>query len=281
MYTPQRMTESSAPLDTKNVNDNLDPISQDAPSALPNPIAKSKSVYFTEQEKNLNFSSNTLMPSSQTLQYKNSAVLSGIQRGYSQMDAGKNLTHEPKIGGSSTGNLSPLKQSQKSLGGLSKRANRISNFAYESDSMSVKHSRRIGRNGGEHVHFDANEHSNMLSGALTADERNLNLSQFNSQNLQNTQGHESLSKLVKQSKYMSNQTDGVLGIIFLLAAGIIFSSTLYAFIISKYFMPYTGNKILDWIKDDEYYCCLIPATICSAAIFTYLNWLAMKYFRQS
>lgn len=80
---------------------------------------------------------------------------------------------------------------------------------------------------------------------------------------------------------MSNSTDKILGTLLIFLAAIIFSSSLYAFIISKFFMPYTGNKILDWIKDDEYYCCLLPATIASALVFTYFNWLAMKYFRHS
>ncbi|CDW91647.1 UNKNOWN [Stylonychia lemnae] len=97
---------------------------------------------------------------------------------------------------------------------------------------------------------------------------------------QQVQNPESLSRLVNESKYMSNQTDGILGVIFIVAAGIIFSLSLYSFWISKFFMPYTGNKVLDWIKDDEYYCFLIPATLVNALIMTYFNWLAMKYFRQ-
>ncbi len=62
---------------------------------------------------------------------------------------------------------------------------------------------------------------------------------------------------------------------------LIFTFSLYSFIISKYFMGYTGNKILDWIKDDEYYCCLLPATYFSTFVFVYANWEAMKYFRHS
>ena len=92
---------------------------------------------------------------------------------------------------------------------------------------------------------------------------------------------ESLIKLVKQTKYESNATDGVLGILFIVAAMVIFTFSLYAFIISKLFMPYIGNRILDWIKDDEYYCCLIPSTAISTFMFMYLNWVAMKYFRHS
>ena len=92
---------------------------------------------------------------------------------------------------------------------------------------------------------------------------------------------ESLQQLVRQTRYKSNAIDGVLGFAFLFSAMLIFSISLYAFIISKFFMPYTGNRILDWIKDDEYYCCLIPSTMISSVLFMYINWVAMKYFRHS
>ena len=46
-------------------------------------------------------------------------------------------------------------------------------------------------------------------------------------------------------------------------------------------MGYTGNFILDWIKDDDYYCYLVPATYVTTAFFMYANWTAMKYFRHS
>ena len=91
----------------------------------------------------------------------------------------------------------------------------------------------------------------------------------------------SLQKLVRQTKYESNATDGILGYALIITAVLIFTYSLYAFIISKLFMPYTGNKILDWIKDDEYYCCLIPCTMLSTVIFMYFNWVSMKYFRHS
>ncbi len=73
----------------------------------------------------------------------------------------------------------------------------------------------------------------------------------------------------------------MLGVLFIIAAATIFTFSLYAFIISKFLMPYTGNRILDWIKDDEYYCCLLPSTAISTMIFMYINWVAMKYFRHS
>lgn len=92
---------------------------------------------------------------------------------------------------------------------------------------------------------------------------------------------ESLKELAKHSRYKSIATDKVLGVLFIITALVIFTFSLYAFIISKFFMPYTGNQILDWIKDDEYYCCLIPSTIVTTLLFMYVNWVAMKYFRHS
>ncbi len=60
-----------------------------------------------------------------------------------------------------------------------------------------------------------------------------------------------------------------------------FIITMYQFVISKTIMPYTGNKILDWIKDDDYYCCLLPCTFLMFYIFSYFNWTSLKYFRHN
>ena len=95
------------------------------------------------------------------------------------------------------------------------------------------------------------------------------------------QGHESLHKLVKQRQYESNAIDGILGVFLIIAGMLIFIVSAYSLIISKFLMPHTGNMILDWIKDDEYYCCLVPATLASTPLFMYANWVAMKYFRHS
>ncbi|TNV77096.1 hypothetical protein FGO68_gene13294 [Halteria grandinella] len=82
---------------------------------------------------------------------------------------------------------------------------------------------------------------------------------------------ESLKELAKHSRYKSIATDKVLGVLFIITALVIFTFSLYAFIISKFFMPYTGNQI----------CCLIPSTIVTTLLFMYVNWVAMKYFRHS
>jgi hypothetical protein len=82
------------------------------------------------------------------------------------------------------------------------------------------------------------------------------------------------------AKYESNATDEILGVFLIILSAVIFMVCFYAFIISK-LMPYTGHKILDWIKDDEYYCCLIPSLLITTSLMMYINWAAMKYFRHS
>ena len=52
-------------------------------------------------------------------------------------------------------------------------------------------------------------------------------------------------------------------------------------IISKIFMPYTGNAILDWVKDDEHYIFLVPSMVVTVIIFAYWNWVSMKFFRHN
>ncbi len=65
----------------------------------------------------------------------------------------------------------------------------------------------------------------------------------------------------------------------IILGAITFIFSLYAFVLSKVVMPFTGNKILDWVKRDEYYICLMPSLLVTGTIFVYFNWLSMKYFR--
>ena len=55
----------------------------------------------------------------------------------------------------------------------------------------------------------------------------------------------------------------------------------YSIILSKWFVQHTGHKILDWVKDDTYYCCAIPSYLMIMVIIVYFNWSAMKYFRHA
>ncbi|KAH8556738.1 phosphatidylinositol N-acetylglucosaminyltransferase subunit Y-domain-containing protein [Umbelopsis sp. PMI_123] len=51
--------------------------------------------------------------------------------------------------------------------------------------------------------------------------------------------------------------------------------------VGTYFVPYTGYKILDAIKDDDYYCLLVPITSIVCIYFIVWNWMGMKFFRHN
>ena len=55
----------------------------------------------------------------------------------------------------------------------------------------------------------------------------------------------------------------------------------YSICLSKWFMPRTGHKVLDWVKEDMYYCCAVPCYLMIMCIVVYFNWSAMKYFRHA
>lgn len=67
---------------------------------------------------------------------------------------------------------------------------------------------------------------------------------------------------------------GSLLLIFSISFGLIF---IYAAIISK-LLPETGIGILDAIKNDEYFCYLIPLSIIPTYAVIYLNWVAITHF---
>jgi hypothetical protein len=71
-----------------------------------------------------------------------------------------------------------------------------------------------------------------------------------------------------------------LGFVLLLCSHFVFVVSFYAIIVSKW-MPETGNKILDAIREDRFYCYLIPMTIPVAITFVVWNWIGMKLFRHN
>ena len=64
---------------------------------------------------------------------------------------------------------------------------------------------------------------------------------------------------------------------FLIFLGILFWVVgFYTIVVSKLVMPYTGHKALDWIKNDYYYCMVVPSYMLLIWVFIYFNWFAMK-----
>lgn len=55
---------------------------------------------------------------------------------------------------------------------------------------------------------------------------------------------------------------------------------LYATVISK-LLPYTGIAVIDFIKDDHYFCYLLPLMILPTYLAIYLNWLASQIFENN
>lgn len=68
---------------------------------------------------------------------------------------------------------------------------------------------------------------------------------------------------------------------FLLGFGaILFMAVFYALIISP-LIGETGHILLDFIKEDSYYCMLIPLLIPVTLAVGYANWVSIKFFRHT
>ena len=73
----------------------------------------------------------------------------------------------------------------------------------------------------------------------------------------------------------------LIGTAIIIGAYIVCTFFLYWIVFSK-LLPYTGHPVLDWLKDDHFYCVLFPVLFGPIVVFiVYFNWLAMKYFRHS
>lgn len=72
----------------------------------------------------------------------------------------------------------------------------------------------------------------------------------------------------------------VKGYLLLVVALMVFVLGIYVTVVSK-FMPATGNLLLDFIRDDCYYSYALPCVSLWFALFTYINWLSMKFFRHN
>jgi hypothetical protein len=71
----------------------------------------------------------------------------------------------------------------------------------------------------------------------------------------------------------------ILGYAFIIAGIFYWVAGIYAVVASKIFMPLTGHYVLDWMSQDKYYCALLPSWLVIIVLLSWVNWLAMKYFR--
>ena len=70
------------------------------------------------------------------------------------------------------------------------------------------------------------------------------------------------------------------GVGLLILSGCSFALLTYWLVISK-LMPPTGNAVLDWLRDDYYYCLLVPITVPVTVFAGYLSWFTNKLFRHN
>ncbi|KAI8073906.1 phosphatidylinositol N-acetylglucosaminyltransferase subunit Y-domain-containing protein [Gongronella butleri] len=61
---------------------------------------------------------------------------------------------------------------------------------------------------------------------------------------------------------------------------LVFVVLLYWLVGSKY-APVTHIDWLDWMRDDDYYCLLVPITAIAFVYFILLNWMGMKFYRHN
>ncbi|KAJ1911855.1 hypothetical protein IWQ60_009943 [Tieghemiomyces parasiticus] len=70
------------------------------------------------------------------------------------------------------------------------------------------------------------------------------------------------------------------GYVLLVVTFVVFAVGVYTTMVSKV-LPVTGNRFLDAVRDDQYYCLLAPLTLTVAFYTVIWNWLGMKIFRHN
>lgn len=68
------------------------------------------------------------------------------------------------------------------------------------------------------------------------------------------------------------------GVILIIMAILIFVVTMYTMVLSK-FLPTWGSPVLQAIKDDTYYCFLLPVAYPAFLFFHWISWFSLKFFR--
>ena len=85
---------------------------------------------------------------------------------------------------------------------------------------------------------------------------------------------------VREEYFQSENLTEIIGSLIITMAAIFFIGLFYAMFGSKLLGP-TGNYLLDFIREDEYYCFLLPLLLPVTVIALYCNWVSMKFFRHS
>ena len=47
------------------------------------------------------------------------------------------------------------------------------------------------------------------------------------------------------------------------------------------FVPHTSNWLIDWLREDQYYCLLLPLTVPVTLVVSYLKWFTSTLFQHN
>jgi len=72
----------------------------------------------------------------------------------------------------------------------------------------------------------------------------------------------------------------VLGWSLVIGAVLVWVTVVYMTLVSKA-LPATGNVVLDWMREDMYFCHLLPMLIPSLILFRYWGWFSMELFKSA
>ncbi|KAF8009231.1 hypothetical protein BT93_J0274 [Corymbia citriodora subsp. variegata] len=72
----------------------------------------------------------------------------------------------------------------------------------------------------------------------------------------------------------------LLGSLFVAAGCVCFVAFAYAAVASKLLTP-SDNAVVAAVRDDRYYCFLVPLTLPILVVAVYFHWLSMKLFKHA
>ena len=84
----------------------------------------------------------------------------------------------------------------------------------------------------------------------------------------------------RSEPFVDNNVTQTIGFALLSFSALLFIGVFYSILIA----PFVGDSthvLLDFVKDDIYYCCLVPFMIPTAFVFAYSNWVSIKFFRHT
>ena len=84
----------------------------------------------------------------------------------------------------------------------------------------------------------------------------------------------------RSEPFVDNNVTQTIGFTLLTFSALLFIGVFYSILIAP-FVGESTHVLLDFIKNDIYYCCLVPLMIPTAFVFAYSNWVSIKFFRHT